>query len=55
MLPLLFKLSIETRLGPCETSVLELLAEIANSFPADLYLLKLTIETLEQGVKYVQS
>ena len=26
-----------------------------NTIPAGIYLLKLTVETLEQGVKYVQS
>ena len=26
-----------------------------NAFPADNYMFKLTIETLEKGVKYVQS
>ena len=29
--------------------------QVLESIPADMYLLKLTTETLEQGVKYVQS
>ena len=34
---------------------MEFITEFSALYPAGIYLLKTTIETLEQGVKYVQS